>query len=154
MKNAREYWEEFLARDPSIPRDTPFQVWHFGNTEAMALELAELVISGKKTATASLAAVNEIKPHEAPVPDGYSVVTDLGGDPLCVIRTVEIRHLAFNDVDAEFAADEGEGDLSLEYWRDVHWRYFTREAAGLGIDFDENSIVCCERFKLLSEPPA
>ena len=115
----------------------------------MARELAELVISGRKTATASLAAVNELKPDESPVPDGLSVVTDLQGEPLCVIQTTEIRHLPFEKVDARFAHDEGEGDRSLEYWREVHWRYFTREARDLGLDFDDQSLVCCERFKLL-----
>ena len=68
---------------------------------------------------------------------------------MCVIQTVEIRHLPFEEVDAQFASDEGEGDQTLEYWRTVHWRYFSREAAELGIDFDERSIVCCERFRLL-----
>lgn len=146
---ASEYWEEFLRLNPAIAPETPYQAWYFGNSPEMALELAELVISGKKTATASLAAVNEVKPDEAPVPDGYSVVTDFDGNPKCVIQTVEIRHMPYLDVDADFAAAEGEGDRSLDYWRKVHWEYYSREAAELKIDFDEHSIVCCERFKLL-----
>lgn len=149
MITAAEYWDEFLALNPSVPKDSPFQVWHFGNTPEMALELAELVISGKKTATASLAAVNEIKPEKAPFADGYSVVTDFDGKPLCVIQTAEIRQLVFDEVDAHFAADEGEGDLTLEYWRGVHRDYFEREAAEFGLSFDERSVVCCERFTLL-----
>ena len=130
---ARKYWDEFLILNPKIPNDTLYQVWFFGNTPEMALELAELVISGKKFATASLAAVNEIKPEEAPIPDGYSVVTDFHGNPMCVIQTVEIRHLAFEEVDAQFADDEGEGDQSLEYWRFIHWKYFLiRQSIVLG----------------------
>jgi len=142
------FWADFCST-AGIKSSTPYQVWHFGNTPAMARELAELVISGRKTATASLAAVNEIKPDKSPVPDGLSVVTDLQGEPLCVIQTTEIRHLPFEKVDARFAHDEGEGDRSLEYWREVHSRYFTREARDLGLDFDDQSLVCCERFKLL-----
>lgn len=146
---ARKYWEAFLETNPEIPKETPYQVWYFGDTPGMAKELAELVIAGKKFATASLAAVNKLKREEAPILDGYSVVTDFNGTPMCVIKTTEIRHLLFEEVDAQFASDEGEGDQGLEYWRDVHRRYFTREASGLGIDFDEQSLVCCERFKLL-----
>lgn len=149
MNAAQKYWNDFLVVCPSIPRDAPFQTWYFGNTPEMAKELAELVISGKKFATASFAAVNEIKPDEAPIPDGYSVVTDFEGTPKCVIQTTEIRHVPYNKVDAQFAADEGEGDQSLEYWREVHWQYFSREATEFGIDFDETSLICCERFKLL-----
>ena len=136
--------------NPDIPAEESYQTWYFGNTLEMSLELGRLVISGRKTATASLVSVNDIKPHEAPVLGGYSVVTDINGFPAAIIRTTEIRHLPFDEVDADFAADEGEGDLSLEYWRDVHHAYFTREANELGFEFGGRSIVCCERFELLS----
>ena len=144
----RRFWEECCAVD-SINPQTPFQTWHFGNSHEMARELAELVIAGKKTATSSPASVNEIKPDETPVENGYSVVTGMDGEPLCVIQTTEIRHLPFNKVDARFAFDEGGGDRSLEYWRTVHRRYFMNETAELGLTFDEFSLVCCERFRLL-----
>ena len=81
--------------------------------------------------------------------DGHSVVTDFDGNPICVIQTTEIRHLPFDEVDPQFAFDEGEGDRTLEYWRERHLRYFTREAAELGVEFNEKSIICCERFRLL-----
>ena len=146
---ADEYWDAFLVASPQIGRDKPYQVWYFGNTIEMATELAELVISGKKSATASLAKMNELEPEKAPIDNGYSVVTDFEGAPMCIIQTAEIRHLPFNEVDANFAFDEGEGDQSLDYWRSVHWDYFAREAAENGFEFDETSIVCCERFRLL-----
>jgi uncharacterized protein YhfF len=128
---------------------TPYQVWYFGNTREMAAELAGLVLSGIKTATASAVEMNRIQPENAPKPDGYSVVTNFDGEPLCIVQTTGIRHVPFLEVDADFAAAEGEGDLSLEYWRRVHWDYFTREAEQFGFEFDERSLVCCERFKLL-----
>ncbi len=143
------FWERFRSVEPSVTANTPFQIWHFGNTREMAEELVALVLSGKKKATASSRKMNEIEPATAPVPEGYSVVTDFDGDPRCVIRTSEIRLLPFADVDAVFAAHEGEGDLSLDHWRRVHWDYFTREADRHGFTFGERSIVCCERFRLL-----
>ena len=115
----------------------------------MAKELASLVLSGTKTATASLLETNNRQPDKAPIDGGYSVVTDLEGHPVCVLRTTEIRHIAFNEVDESFAFDEGEGDRTLESWRRGHWEYFSKEAADLGFEFDETSIVCCERFELL-----
>lgn len=128
-KSMRQFWEEFRQVNPEIAPSTSFQTWFFGNTPEMALELADLVLSGKKTATASLDEMNEKKPEMAPVPDGLSIVTDFEGHPLCIIQTTEIRHLPFDEVDARFAFDEGEGDRSLEYWRDGHRQYFTKEAA-------------------------
>ncbi len=143
------FWTEFCSVDSILDPATPCQVWYFGNTHEMASELAGLVLSGRKTATASSANMNELHPDDAPSSNGYSVVTDFEGNPLCVIQTTEIRYLPFDEVDAEFAADEGEGDLSLEYWRRVHWDYFTDEAKQHGFEFDERSLICCERFKLL-----
>ncbi len=148
-KNASQFWDEFCRSNPEIDRSIRFQTWFFGNTPDMALELAGLVISGKKTATASLEEMNAKKSETAPVADGYSLVTDFEGRPMCIIQTTEIRHIPFDEVDAQFAFDEGEGDRTLEYWRDGHRRYFTAEAAANGIAFNERSIVCCERFRLL-----
>jgi len=150
LKNEKAalFWRKF-CQENEIDPENPHQVWFFGNDQEMAIELAHLVISGKKKATASLVTVNQMKPEIAPIIDGYSVVTDFAGEPLCVIRTIEIRHLPFEEVDGEFAFDEGEGDQTLEDWRDGHWRYFTREAAELGIEFNQQSLICCERFRLL-----
>lgn len=148
-ERAAEFWERFRSEFPNVDAKEPYQVWYFGNTPEMALELANLVLSGTKTATASLDSVNRAKPDDAPRPNGYSIVTDYYGEPICAIRTTEIRHLPFAEVDARFAFDEGEGDRSLEYWRDMHRNYFTREAAEIGIEFTDRSLVCCERFRLL-----
>lgn len=145
---AKIFWNNF-CRQSGLDENIPYQIWFFGNNQKMAIELAELVISRKKCATASLVAVNELQPENAPIDDGYSVVTDFEGNPLCIIQTTEIRSLPFDEVDAQFAFDEGEGDQSLANWRDGHWKYFTQEASELGIEFNEKSLVCCERFKLL-----
>lgn len=144
-----EFWAKFCAAFQQIDACEPYQAWYFGNTPEMASELAALVINGTKIATASLAAVNKIKPDEAPIDAGYSIVTDYYGEPQCVIQTTEIRHLPFDEVDAKFAFDEGEGDRSLEYWQAVHRAYFERESDILGVEFNDRSVVCCERFKLL-----
>ena len=100
----KQFWLEFCETS-GINSETPYQVWFFGNTEEMAKELAKLVISGKKTATASLVEFNKKHPEVAPIDDGYSVITDFHGNPLCVIQTTEIRQIPFDEVDAEFAFD-------------------------------------------------
>jgi uncharacterized protein YhfF len=147
--SVEKFWRDFCAENPDVNQNEPYQVWYFGNTSEMARELAELVLQGKKTATGSLAEVNKLKPETAPIDDGYSVFTDYEGNPQGVVRTTEIRYLPFMEVDAQFAFDEGEGDQTLEYWRKVHWLYFTKEVAELNVEFNEKSLVACERFRLL-----
>jgi len=56
------------------------------------------------------------------------VALDSKGRPSVVLTTRELVQRRFNDVDDDFAYDEGEGDRSLAYWREAHKRYFT----GLG----------------------
>lgn len=144
-----DFWQNFCDRHPEVNSETPFQIWHFGLGREDAEELCDLVLEGKKTATASLPAEYEKKPEDAPALNGYSVVTDFEGNPKCVVLTTELRVVPFNEVDAEFAFDEGEGDQSLDYWREVHWDYFSRRCAALGIEPSLEMPVNCERFQLL-----
>jgi uncharacterized protein YhfF len=61
--------------------------------------------------------------------------------PRVVLTTRELVQRRFDDVDEQFAYDEGEGDRSLIYWREAHRRYFTR----LGL-FQPGMMLWCERF--------
>lgn len=148
-KQVEEFWKEFCAANPQINPNEPFQVWYFGLGTEDAEELANLVLAGKKRATASLVWEYEDKPEDAPILSGYSVVTDYAGNPKCVLRTTELRVLPFDEVDAEFAFDEGEGDQSLDYWRAVHWDYFSQRCAEIGKEPSLEMPINCERFELL-----
>jgi uncharacterized protein YhfF len=54
------------------------------------------------------------------------VALDSKGRPCVILTTRELVQRRFNDVDDDFAYDEGEGARSLAYWREAHLRYFTR----------------------------
>jgi uncharacterized protein YhfF len=146
---AGAYWEAFRQAHGEIPAETPYQAWYFGDSEELAKELADLVIEGKKTATASLFWEYEAEGEALPQEGGYSVITDYDGKPRGVILTTEVRILPFDEVEAEFAAEEGEGDLSLEYWRQAHWGFFARACARFGLEPDVKMPVVCERFRLV-----
>lgn len=151
IKNPEEvekFWRDFCEAE-DVELETPHQVWSFGNSVEMAEELAELVLAGKKRATASLEWAYEEKSEAKPVLSGYSIVTDFEGNPKCVIRTTELAIVPFNEVDAEFAFDEGEGDQSLDYWRQEHWNFFSQNCIELDREPDQTMPVNCERFELL-----
>jgi hypothetical protein len=67
----------------------------------------------------------------------------------CVIRTTSVDIFAFDDVDEAFARDEGEGDLSLEYWRRGHWAFFSRELEALGRTPQPDMPAVCEHFEVV-----
>jgi uncharacterized protein YhfF len=111
----------------------------FGDSPALADELLDLVLKGLKTATCS----TEDEPNTS-TPAERWIVLDGCGEPRCVIESTEVTYRRYNEVDAAFAHDEGEGDRSLAYWRDAHRRYFTR----LG-KFSDDMMLMCERFRLV-----
>ena len=76
--------------------------------------------------------------------DGIKVVLDGQGAPKAVLKTIELTRRRFDEVDEAFAYEEGEGDRSLQYWREAHTKYFTR----LG-RFAPDMMLWCERFELV-----
>lgn len=142
-------WDRFVASLPEEQRPRgEADVWAFGDSPEMADELAALVIRGTKTATASLLAEYEVQGTAPRQLGSFSVVLDGRARPVCVIETTEVRIRAFDEVEAAFAADEGEGNRSLEYWRRVHWTFFARRCAELGIEPRADMLVVCERFRV------
>ena len=125
----------------SLPRD------RFGDDPGMQDELAALVIGGRKTATC----LAEATGAPVPVPGSLTLIEDGSGRPVCVIETLSTERRRFDEVDEAHARAEGEGDLSLAYWREVHRAYFEREGS-----WAPDMMLVCERFRLVqalvSEP--
>lgn len=143
-----KFWQKFCAENSEINPNESYEVWFFHHNRESSKKLAQLVVSGKKKATASLME-NESDSGDGGIVGGYSVVTDFDGNPQCVIQTTQVRHLPFSEVDAQFAFDEGEGDQTLEYWRAAHRKFFIECCRELNIEFDESMMICCKRFELL-----
>jgi uncharacterized protein YhfF len=145
----RAFWRGACRIVPDLPAAADYQVWHFGDSEKLARDLAELVLHGSKRATAGLWWDAETDPSMMPVLGGYSLVTDFSGTPLLIIRTTAVDIRPYDAVDADFAAAEGEGDGSLEFWRTAHWAYFSRRCAALGREPRLDMPVILERFALV-----
>jgi uncharacterized protein YhfF len=125
-------------------------VFAFGNTPELAAQLAHLVVKGEKRGTTCWIAAAERDGSKLPHLGLVSIVTDGFGYPVCAIQTAQVDHVRFRDIDATQAALEGEGDRSLDDWREVHLRYFHQEARQLGLTFTEDEIVCFEHFHVLA----
>lgn len=144
-------WRAFCAATDVDP-ETPYEAWSFGDSPAMADELAGLVVHGPKRATAGLLAEYEAEGEAIAEVGQLSVITDGRGRGICVIRTTEVRILAYRDVDQGFAWEEGEGDRSLAHWRAVHERFFRRSCARIGVAWHPGLEVVCERFQVVWPP--
>ncbi|MDE8344730.1 MAG: ASCH domain-containing protein [Acidocella sp.] len=121
----------------------------FGLGEAQQTELCALVLSGQKRATTSLAAWYKASGEALPKTGDLAVVCDGTGAAHGIIETIDVEIVPFIAVTGDFAAAEGEGDGSLNYWRAAHRDYFTQTQAEDGGMFSEDMLVVCQRFRLL-----
>jgi uncharacterized protein YhfF len=154
MKNEKritEFWKKYLDSLPENkrPKVDQYEVWHFCDSQILADRLVQLVLKGIKTATCGMVWSYEAEGEKLPEKGDLSIITDWEGQPLCIIETTHAAVIAFNDVGARHAFEEGEGDRSLDYWRRVHWEVFSRECAALEKEPKENMPLLCEKFRVL-----
>lgn len=157
---------------PGVSDTVPPPAWSFGDDPAQADELLELVLAGRKTATASALRDYEQEARERsraegadpreqgdvlvatdldlalPQPGLLAILLDGAGRPRALIRTTDVQVVRFADVTGEHARAEGEGDRSLAHWRRVHQEFFARTAPH-GAPVDEDTMVVLERFEVL-----
>ena len=150
-ERAAALWRTYVA---GLPVDHPHRTvrvtaFSFGDSPALADELAALVVAGRKQATASLPIQFEADGAAFPAAGDVSIVTRGDGTPVAIIETTDVCMVPFGAVDAAFAHAEGEGDRSLTSWRAAHKAFFGRVLVRLGGRLDESSLVVCERFRLL-----
>ena len=132
-----EMWKEY-------GQNGVFESWSFG---CAADKLAALVLEGKKRATSSARVLYDAEGEALPKAGDYSVILDSAGEAVCIVRNVSVEVIPYRDVTEEMASLEGEGDLSLEYWREVHEDFFKDELSPYGIGFNEGMEVVFEVFE-------
>ncbi len=151
-RSASGLWKAFLAAgtpEAALASGSSYSAWQFGYGVEQGDRLLACVLEGPKRATAGALWAYEAEGEPVPVPGDFSVLLDGRGNARCVIRTTQVDVVPFDQVDEAFAFDEGEGDRSLEYWRSVHWPYFERELADLGLEARMDMPVVCERFEVV-----
>lgn len=145
----RTYWEQFVETYGPVSESCFYDAFSFADSEESANTLADLVVAGIKRATAGLYWSHEADGDPLPEPGNLSIVTMWDGTPRCVIETTRVQVQPFAEVDADFAATEGEGDGSLAYWRTAHREFFARECARIGRKSSETMPVVCEWFRMI-----
>ena len=126
----------------------PPPAWAFGATPAQADELLALVLSGTKTATAGALWDYQAESEVLPSPGELGIITDGRGVPHALVVMTQVDTVPFDEVGAEHAYLEGEGDRSLLTWRKVHKRFFT-EYAVHSRGFNPDMPVVLQRFTVL-----
>ena len=118
--------------------------WAFG---VDADFLADLVLSGEKTATASAYDLYALEAESLPQEGTFDVILDSQNQAVCIVEITKVSVQPFNQVSAQHAFKEGEGDKSLAYWRQVHEDCFAEWLREAGLTFTPESKVVLEEFR-------
>lgn len=132
----------------------PVRLDGYGDSAALSEELLHLIRQGRKRAGTSLLWAMEAENEHPPHAGDIEVVLDHRNEPALITRVVEVSVVPYSEVTAEYAAIEGEGDASLEYWRRAHWAFFSRECKRIGREPAESMPVVCSVFELLNVLPS
>ena len=122
--------------------------WAFGATPEQADRLIALVLDGVKTATAGARWDYEHEDERLPRVGDLSILLDGSDHPRALVEVTRVDVVAFDEVDAEHAHLEGEGDRSLEHWRAEHEEFFTENATH-DRGFSPTMPVVLARFRVL-----
>jgi uncharacterized protein YhfF len=149
------YWMQFLESAPGGADRPPryAEAFSFGTSKESAKLIAELVLSGVKTATGCLAWVYPAEGKPTPQLGGYNIVTNGEGEPVCVIKNIEVRIIPFDEVDAALAWDGGEDDRTLESWRKIYWDCIGVECRRIHRTPASYAPLVCERFRVVYREP-
>lgn len=148
MESVKTYWEQFQKKH-KLSQSQP-EAWMFGDgSEAMGNDLGELVVQGVKSATCSAKCLHDIDGEDLPAVGQYGIILNGKSEPLCIIQFTKVSITPMNEVTEAFAALEGEGDLSYEYWYNEHERFFRKELSSYNIDFSFDMDLVCQEFKVV-----
>lgn len=101
---AKQYWREF-KKNNNIDQNIEFDSWSFGDgTPEMAAKLAQLVVTGKKTATSSSLISYTYEEEQMPVINQYDVVLNGFDQPVAIIQYTKIEIMPIKEVSNLFAS--------------------------------------------------
>ena len=138
----KEMWQAYKKINPEIGDE--INSWAFGS---LADELADLVLRGEKTATASAYELYKLENEPLPKAGSFDVILDSQDQAVCIVEITKVSVQPFHQVSADHAYKEGEGDKSLAYWRQVHEDFFTEWMREAGLTFTPDSKVVLEEFR-------
>ena len=138
----QEMWNKYKQINSSIGDE--IDAWAFGVEPDL---LADLVLRGEKTATASAYDLYALEGEPLPQEGTFDVILDSQNQAVCIVKITRVSVQPFNQVSAQHAYKEGEGDKSLTYWRQVHEDFFTDCLGEAGLIFRPESKVVLEEFR-------
>ena len=144
-----DLWAEYIDNGN---KDEKHEAWAFCGGGKKADELLALVKEGKKRGTASSLIAYRVENEPLPKVGDKSIILDSNNEAHLIIVTRKVTVTPFLQVHPYHGYMEGEGDRSLNYWREVHEIFFKPDYEAAGKDFDPMGEVVLEEFDVIYPP--
>ncbi len=128
----------------SFPIVDGLRALEIGSPGEMRQRLNRLILDGKKRATAGLLLDYVRESEELEFVGERLALVDDDTHRVATVVVVDVETTPFIEVPWRFAQAEGEGDESLEEWREGRRRFWTAE----GETIDDHTPVVLVRFEL------
>jgi uncharacterized protein YhfF len=97
-----------------------YKVRVIGRSPEKVAQLLDLIVSGAKTGTFSLAAEFESRHEDAPAVGDVCVLTQSDGTPAALVRLTAVERVPFGSISTRHLDVESPRLRDLEKWREVH----------------------------------
>ncbi|MFT4783652.1 MAG: hypothetical protein ACI9IV_001390 [Paracoccaceae bacterium] len=128
-----------------VDQNPDAETFRFGDDARLCARITDLVRTGRKTATCEALRVYQGGEDEMPAVGRRDIALNWDGTPALMLETVEVSTRAFNGMDAEFVAAQGEF-RDLAHWKKEYIAYFKRSGG-----FDPAMELMCERFRVVAD---
>ncbi len=81
------------------------------------------------------------------------MVTNGHDDPVCILETVEVQVIPFDEVGRDLAYEGGEDDPLLASWRRICGDFVVCECARIGREPSKKASLVMERFRVVYREP-
>ena len=146
----QNFWDDYVKTLPKENKpNNPFVEASFSGTKEITDDLIVLFLLGKKNAGSSVVEDFETMGEPLPVIGNYWIVLSRQMEPKLIAKTVKVTINKFMNVPAEIATAEGEGDLSIEYWRKVHSELYIPHLAEWNLKSMGDATIITEFFEIV-----
>lgn len=147
-ESAIRLWEAFSKNKPNFPEQFD-GIWKLGDSEEYTKWSNRLVLSGLKTVCSYPLEVFLGSSQPVPEAGDHYVLLDSQESAVAIIQLLDVQTRPFEDIPESYACKAGEGDRSLDTWKENHKPYFKRLLDAKGVEFSTKIDILCVEFELV-----
>lgn len=147
------FWRQAIRDQPTLKDAGGYTVRMIGWDEASTEQVLQMIASRDKTGTFTLPWLVEVGERAAPAVGDVIIFVDWHGQPRCLCRLTDIRHVTFGAIDATHTALDGPPVRDLAVWKPLHTRYWNAALEPFGLRVSDAMPVLVEAFELMAAAP-